>query len=151
MHAVFYLQNTIVSTIHDCTVQSTIYSIVPYAVHSLATPFNLQGRTGRRRNSEGQASRTACGAKATCILGTLLAMFVFLAVGLAVGLFVGHSLGKRSSTVPDCPEPVTPPPPSNQSRQYKWGDKVKVGGKDVNAVDWIDDVMQADNIKNYLK
>ena len=150
MHAVFYPQNTIASTIHD----STVHNIVLYAVHSLATPFNafnFQGRTGRRRDSEGQASQRVCGAKATCILGALLAMFVFLAIGLAVGLFVGHSLGKGSSNGSNCPEPVTPPPPSNQSRQYKWGDKVKVGGKDVNAVDWVDDVMQADNIKNYLK
>ena len=83
-------------------------------------------------------------------------MFVFLAIGLAVGLAVGHSIGKGSSK---CSEPVTsppvtqpsPPPPANMSREYKWGDKVKVNGKDVNVVDWVDGIMQADNIKSNLE
>ena len=109
----------------------------------------MQGRTGRRRESDGEPNRTVCGAKATCVLGTLLAMFVFLAIGLAVGLFVGHSIGKGSPKSSECP--VTPPPPANLSRQYKWGDKIKVDGKDVNAVDWVDGIMQADNIRNYLE
>ena len=119
---------------------------------------NLQGQTGKWRAS---ANRTICGAKATCILGMLLAMFVFLAVGLAVGLFVGHSIGKRSSDSSKCLEPttqhpvtqhlVTIPPPANMSRQYNWGDKVKVGEKEVNVVDWVDGVMQAENIRNNLE
>ena len=83
-------------------------------------------------------------------------MFVFLAIGLAIGLAVGHSIGRESSK---CSEPVTsspvtqpsPPPPANMSREYKWGDKVKVNGKDVNVVDWVDGIMQADNIKNNLE
>lgn len=86
-------------------------------------------------------------------------MFVFLAIGLAVGLSVGHSIGKGSSTCSACPEPVTsppvtqpsPPPPANMSREYKWGDKVKVDGKDVNVVDWVDGIMQAGNIRNNLE
>ena len=81
-------------------------------------------------------------------------MFVFLAIGLSVGLSVGHSIGKGSSQGPECPEPSTTPPPptpSNYSRQYKWGDKLTVDGKEVNAVDWVDGIMNADNIKNYLE
>ena len=121
---------------------------------------NLQGQTGITK-WRASANRTICGAKATCILGMLLAMFVFLAVGLAVGLFVGHSIGKRSSDSSKCSEPttqppvtrhpVTVPPPANMSRQYKWGDKVKMGEKEVNVVDWVDDVMQAENIRNNLE
>jgi hypothetical protein len=84
-------------------------------------------------------------------------MFIFLAIGLAVGLAIGHSIGKGSSKCSDCPEPVTTPPvtthppPANISREYKWGDKVKVDGKDVKVVDWVDGIMQEDNIRNNLE
>ena len=100
-----------------------------------------------RDGNQQPITRASCGVKATCVLGTLLAMFVFLAIGLSVGLFVGHSIGKGSS---EGPEP-SPPAPSNLSRQYNWGDKAKVNGKEVNAVDWVDGIMKAENIKNYLK
>ena len=87
-----------------------------------------------------------CGTKLSCALGILLAMFTCLAIGLAVGLFVGQSIGKRSSHS-ECPSPTPDAPTST----FNWGDKANVKGQEVNVLDWFDDIMTEENIKNNLE
>lgn len=89
----------------------------------------------------------------------IFTVFVFLAVGLAVGLFLGYSLGKKSSSAesptctpnPDIPMTTGPPPPPViHLKEFEWGDRVNVSGKEINVLDWFDDVMTEENIKNNL-
>ena len=94
--------------------------------------------------------RVRCGRKPYSIFAIILLVFVFTVVGLSVGLFVGHRLGKGSS-VPIPTAAPTAPPPSPQSKQFNWGDRVRVNGKEVDVFSWIDDVMTEDNIRNNLE
>ena len=81
-------------------------------------------------------------------------MIVSLAVGLAIGMFIGHSLGIGSSTA-NCPSSSTttapPPSPSEHKGEFNWGDWVNIGGQTASALDWFDDVMTAENIRNNLE
>ena len=119
--------------------------------------FFLQRKVGQRRASDPPQPKASCGSKVACALGLILVVFVCASLGLAVGLFVGHSIGKGSSSSADCPTqaPSTtgpPPPPSNQSRQFNWGDMAKGSdGQLFDVLDFFDKEMTKDNIKNNLK
>ena len=72
-------------------------------------------------------------------VGVLLVAIAFMVVSFAVGLLIGMKALDSSS----------PSPPSVPSG-FNWGASVKVGGKDVPVVDWLDESMSASNIKRNL-
>ncbi len=66
---------------------------------------------------------------------------------LSIGIFVGYSLAALSAMeTPTCQE-TTP----TAAAKFDWGDKVNLSGQEVEVINWFDDVMTADNIKNNLK
>lgn len=85
---------------------------------------------------------------ATPIFSRDLIMAVLLLVALSIGIFVGYSLSFLSAMeIPTCQEAEVP----ITTVTFNWGDKVTISGQEVEVINWFDDVMTADNIKNNLK
>jgi hypothetical protein len=72
-------------------------------------------------------------------------------VVLSIGIFVGYSLRALSAIeMPTCQEAEVTTPTAAAAK-FDWGDKVNISGQEVKVINWFDDVMTADNIKNNLK
>ena len=68
---------------------------------------------------------------------------------LTIGIFVGYSLGILSAMeMPTCQEAEVTTP--TDTATFIWGDKVNISGQEVEVINWFDDVMTDDNIKNNL-
>lgn len=72
-------------------------------------------------------------------------------VALSIGIFVGYSLSILSAMWiwPTCQKEEVSTPTA--AIKFNWGDKVDINGQEVEVINWFDDVMTADNIKNNLK
>lgn len=53
--------------------------------------------------------------------------------------------------MPTCQEGEVTTVTPTDAATFVWGDKVNISGQEVEVINWFDDVMTADNIKNNLK
>ena len=90
----------------------------------------------------GRSERSSKWTNVSFNVGVLLIAITFVVVSFAAGLLIGmKALDGRDSSTPS-PPPVT--------SGFNWGASVKVGGTEMPVVDWLDENMDATNIKRNL-
>ena len=108
-----------------------------YNMH--ASCLTLQGTTWNYE--DGRSSNH--GVTLTYAFGFIVLTVTLSVMALTVGLFMGYSF--NSLSIMRCSKTF----PS--ALMFNWGDKVNINGQKVEVINWFDDIMTADNIKNNIK